>query len=217
MGATEPSPSSSPLACQLYVGVDIGKAHHWVCLLDDQGRVLLFLKVANDEGDLTAVIEEATSSGAEITRLTPQAPQGLNRPLPSESQCVAVHGVIHSHVDAIIASLPPWLNIGQFGPGIHYASIEASSAGVSGSWINEQRAWAPGRQHRPTAVVPTGTRVVGPGVKCHPELPERLARGLQRPQLVLTSTSLRRRQSSDATPVVTTVQHGRGGTSVRAM
>lgn len=67
MGAIEPSPSSSPLARQLYAGVDIGKAHHWVCLLDDQGRVMLSRKVANDEGDLTAVIEKATSYGAEVT------------------------------------------------------------------------------------------------------------------------------------------------------
>lgn len=67
MGTTEPSPSSAPLARQLYAGVDIGKASHWVCLLDDQGQVLLSRKVANDEGDLTAVIEKATSYGAEVT------------------------------------------------------------------------------------------------------------------------------------------------------
>lgn|GEM_PF-7014820 len=45
MGTTE--------ASQLYAGVDVGKAHHWVCVLDEQGRVILSRKVANDETDLT--------------------------------------------------------------------------------------------------------------------------------------------------------------------
>ncbi len=39
-----------------WVGVDIGKTHHWACALDANGTVLLSLKVANDEADLLALI-----------------------------------------------------------------------------------------------------------------------------------------------------------------
>jgi transposase len=39
-----------------WVGVDIGKSHHWVCALDANGRVLLSVKVANDEAELLAMI-----------------------------------------------------------------------------------------------------------------------------------------------------------------
>jgi transposase len=60
---TDPS-SSGP---RLFAGVDVGKAHHWVCLIDQQGRVVLSRKVANDEMDLAAVVREVTASGAEVT------------------------------------------------------------------------------------------------------------------------------------------------------
>ena len=62
MRATEPSS-----ARRLYAGVDVGKAHHWVCLLDEPGGVVLSRKVANDETDLAAVIQEVTASGAAVT------------------------------------------------------------------------------------------------------------------------------------------------------
>jgi len=54
-------------ASQLYAGIDVGKAHHWVCVLDDQGRVVLSRKIANDEGDLAAVVAEVTAGGAVVT------------------------------------------------------------------------------------------------------------------------------------------------------
>ena len=63
MRATEPSS-----ARRLYAGVDVGKAHHWVCLLDEPGGVVLSRKVANDETDLAAVIQEVTASGAGASR-----------------------------------------------------------------------------------------------------------------------------------------------------
>lgn len=34
-----------------WVGVDIGKTHHWVCALDDEGTTLLSVKIANDEAE----------------------------------------------------------------------------------------------------------------------------------------------------------------------
>ena len=39
-----------------WVGVDIGKGHHWVCALDATGTVLLSVKVTNDEVELLALI-----------------------------------------------------------------------------------------------------------------------------------------------------------------
>lgn len=40
-----------------WVGVDIGKTHHWVCALDADGKVLLSVKVANDEAALLTTLE----------------------------------------------------------------------------------------------------------------------------------------------------------------
>ncbi|MBA3803722.1 MAG: IS110 family transposase [Acidimicrobiia bacterium] len=39
-----------------WVGIDIGKTHHWMCALDAGGTVLLSVKVANDEAELLALI-----------------------------------------------------------------------------------------------------------------------------------------------------------------
>ncbi len=47
---------------RLWAGIDAGEAHHWVCVVDEQGHVLLSRKVANDEAEIAAVIALATSS-----------------------------------------------------------------------------------------------------------------------------------------------------------
>jgi len=39
-----------------WVGVDIGKTHHWVCMLDTDGKVLLSVKIANDEVEILRLI-----------------------------------------------------------------------------------------------------------------------------------------------------------------
>jgi transposase len=39
-----------------WVGVDIGKGHHWVCALGADGKRLLSVKVANDEAEILEVI-----------------------------------------------------------------------------------------------------------------------------------------------------------------
>lgn len=58
----------SPIgASQLWAGIDVGKAHHWVCVLDEQGRVVLSRKVANNEADLAAVIAEVTAASMALT------------------------------------------------------------------------------------------------------------------------------------------------------
>ena len=39
-----------------WVGVDIGKTHHWVSALDDEGTILLSVKIANDEAEIGGLI-----------------------------------------------------------------------------------------------------------------------------------------------------------------
>ena len=39
-----------------WIGVDIGKTHHWICAIDDKGQKLLPLKVLNDETQILEVI-----------------------------------------------------------------------------------------------------------------------------------------------------------------
>jgi transposase len=43
-----------------WVGIDIGKTHHWVCVVDADGKKLLSIKVANDEAEIRDVIATAT-------------------------------------------------------------------------------------------------------------------------------------------------------------
>jgi transposase len=40
----------------VWAGIDVGKTHHWVCVLDVNGNRLLSMKVANDQSDITATI-----------------------------------------------------------------------------------------------------------------------------------------------------------------
>ena len=44
-----------------WVGIDVGKAHHWVCVVDTNGKVLLSLKVANDETEIVALLTKTAS------------------------------------------------------------------------------------------------------------------------------------------------------------
>ncbi len=39
-----------------WAGIDVGKTHHWVCVLDAEGKKLLSMKVANDQTAITATI-----------------------------------------------------------------------------------------------------------------------------------------------------------------
>ena len=39
-----------------WVGVDVGKTHHWICAVDESGQKLLSLKVLNDEVQILEVI-----------------------------------------------------------------------------------------------------------------------------------------------------------------
>jgi transposase len=49
-----------------WAGVDVGKTHHWVCVLDAEGNRLLSTKVANDQSDITAVISTVADLADQI-------------------------------------------------------------------------------------------------------------------------------------------------------
>lgn len=43
---------------QLWGGVDVGKEHHWVCVVDDTGAVVLSRKLVNDEQPIRELVAE---------------------------------------------------------------------------------------------------------------------------------------------------------------
>ena len=43
---------------QVWAGVDVGKEHHWVCVVDDTGAVVLSRKVVNDEQPIRELVAE---------------------------------------------------------------------------------------------------------------------------------------------------------------
>lgn len=45
-------------ATQAWAGVDVGKEHHWVCLVDSAGAVLLSSKIANDEQQIRRAVAD---------------------------------------------------------------------------------------------------------------------------------------------------------------
>jgi transposase len=45
-------------AGQLWAGVDVGKEHHWVCVVDDMGTVVLSRKLGNDEKPIRALVAQ---------------------------------------------------------------------------------------------------------------------------------------------------------------
>lgn len=50
-----------------WVGVDIGKTHHWVCVLDDAGAVLLSVKIGNDEAQILSLIATVSELAQQLT------------------------------------------------------------------------------------------------------------------------------------------------------
>ncbi len=54
---------SAPGEVDVWIGLDVGKEDHFVDVLDDNGDSLFARSVANDEGDLIAVIERASEHG----------------------------------------------------------------------------------------------------------------------------------------------------------
>ena len=54
------------VAGEAWAGIDVGKTHHWVCVVDADGRTLLSVKVANDEAEIAALIAAVTGAGAQL-------------------------------------------------------------------------------------------------------------------------------------------------------
>jgi transposase len=50
-----------------WAGIDVGKRHHWVCVVDRDGRQLLSVKVANDEAEIAAAIGSVTRLAGKVT------------------------------------------------------------------------------------------------------------------------------------------------------
>jgi hypothetical protein len=49
-----------------WVGIDVGKTHHWVCVVDADGNSLLSVKVFNDEAQIAALLARAGSLAARL-------------------------------------------------------------------------------------------------------------------------------------------------------
>jgi transposase len=49
-----------------WVGVDVGKTHHWVCVLDTDGKKMLSMKIANDQTEISAVITRVSELARQI-------------------------------------------------------------------------------------------------------------------------------------------------------
>jgi Transposase len=54
-------------ADKAWAGIDVGKRHHWVCVVDSDGRQLLSQKVANDQAEIAAVIGAVTGLAPAVT------------------------------------------------------------------------------------------------------------------------------------------------------
>jgi transposase len=56
-----------PALEKAWAGIDVGKRHHWVCVVDQDGRQLLSVKVASDEAEIAAAIGSVTGLAGDIT------------------------------------------------------------------------------------------------------------------------------------------------------
>jgi transposase len=52
---------------QMWAGVDVGKEHHWVCVVDDAGAVVLSRKLANDEQPISELVAEIDQLTDEVS------------------------------------------------------------------------------------------------------------------------------------------------------
>lgn len=49
-----------------WVGIDVGKTHHWACMVDAEGKRVSSIKVANDEAAIVALITDAGSQATQL-------------------------------------------------------------------------------------------------------------------------------------------------------
>src|SRR3954466_12084752 len=50
----------------IWVGIDVGKAHHHAAAVDRDGELLWSMRVANDQGAIEKLIARAAATGAEV-------------------------------------------------------------------------------------------------------------------------------------------------------
>src|SRR3954471_2783874 len=50
-----------------WAGVDVGKGHHWVCLIDEDGTTMWSSKVANDESAILEAIAAVCARAEQMT------------------------------------------------------------------------------------------------------------------------------------------------------
>ena len=53
-------------ASQLWAGVDVGKEHRWVAVVDATGTVVLSRKLANDGQQIGGLVAEVDSLGGQV-------------------------------------------------------------------------------------------------------------------------------------------------------
>jgi transposase len=56
----------APRADTAWVGIDVGKTHHWACVVSADGKTLLSVKIANDEAEIVAFLARAGSLAAQL-------------------------------------------------------------------------------------------------------------------------------------------------------
>ena len=49
-----------------WAGIDVGRGHHWICLIDGAGTTVWSAKVVNDEGTILDVIEGVLARADEL-------------------------------------------------------------------------------------------------------------------------------------------------------
>jgi transposase len=54
-------------AGQLWAGVDVGKEHHWVAVVDDTGAVVLSRKLVNDEQQIRGLVSDIDALGEHVS------------------------------------------------------------------------------------------------------------------------------------------------------
>jgi transposase len=54
-------------AGQVWAGVDVGKEHHWVAVVDDKGAMVLSRKLANDEEQIRALVTEVDGLADQVS------------------------------------------------------------------------------------------------------------------------------------------------------
>jgi transposase len=55
------------VAGQLWAGVDVGKEHHWVAVVDDTGAVVLSRKLINDEQQIRDLVSDVDALGGQVS------------------------------------------------------------------------------------------------------------------------------------------------------